>query len=181
MKLSILVGSLENHNYLLKRILSLIEPQLTKEVELLIEVDNGELSTGAKRQVQLNKANGDYVICVDDDDIIPGYYVSEILTALESNPDCAAMNGIITQDGKNPYPFYHSIKYSHWFTNDQGHFRCPNHLNPVKRELALLAGWEDLRYGSDQGFSMRLLPLLKTETTITKCLYYYLAKTRLEI
>lgn len=177
MKLSILIASLVEREHYLKRMLSILEPQLTPEVELVIETDDGEITIGVKRQKLLERAKGDYICYVDEDDIIPPYYVSEILRIIESEPDCVAINGIITVDGKNPVPFYHSIKYDSWFSKEGIFYRCPNHINPVKRELALKVGWEDSKVGSDHVFSIRLRPLLKTETVIENCIYYYLAKT----
>ena len=176
MKLSILIASLIGREYYLNRMLSLLEPQLTPEVELVIEIDNKELSIGAKSQKMLERAKGDYVCRVDDDDIVPAYYVSEILKAIESNPDCVAINGIITIDDKNPKPFYHSIEYDDWFGKDAIFYRCPNHINPVKRELALKVGWDDMRNCGDYKYSMELKSFLKTEIVIEKCMYYYLAK-----
>ena len=171
------MASLIGREYYLNRMLSILEPQLTPEVELILEVDNRELSIGVKSQKMLEKAKGDYVCYVDDDDIIPGYYISEILKAIESNPDCVAINGILTIDDKNPAPFYHSIQYDDWISKDYKYYRCPNHINPVKRELALKAGWDDMKTGGDYKYSMRLKPFLKTETIIEKCMYYYLAKS----
>ena len=180
MKLSILIASLVEREHYLKRMLSMLEPQLTPEVELVVEIDNRELSIGAKQQKLLERAKGDYVCYADEDDIIPPYYVSEVLKAIESEPDCVAINGIITVDGKNPIPFYHSIKYNSWFSKEDGFYRCPNHINPVKMELALRAGFENLR-DADYEFSMRLRPLLKTETIIENCIYYYLVGTVLSV
>jgi len=177
MKLSILIAHLNEREYYFKRILSLLEYQLTSDVEIVVESDDGEMSTGEKQQKLLEKAKGDYVCYVDEDDIIPAYYVSEILKAIESEPDCVAINGVVTLDEKDPHPFYHSITVDEWHTNDQGHFRYPNHINPVKRELALQAGFENLRQAADHGFSNRLKPLLKIETIIEKCMYYYLWKS----
>ncbi len=180
MKLSILVSSIvERQNYYLKRILSILEPQCVPDVEIVIETDNGEMSIGWKQQKLLTRAIGDYVCYVDEDDIIPAYYVSEILKAIESGPDCVGINGIITIDEKQPFPFYHSMKYDHWYSDDNGHYRCPNHINTVRRELALQAGFEDIKV-ADYGFSMRLQPLLKTEVLIEKCMYFYLCKTKSE-
>lgn len=177
MKLSILIASLVEREHYLKRILSILESQLTPDVELVVEIDNREITIGAKRQKLLERAKGDYVCHVDEDDIIPPYYVSEILKVIESEPDCVAINGIVTVGGKNPVPFYHSIKYDSWFSKEGIFYRCPNHINPVKRELALIAGFEDFKSGTDHGFSMRLRPLLKMETIIENCFYYYLAGT----
>jgi len=177
MKLSILIAHLDSREYYFKRILSLLEYQLTSDVEIVVVSDNGEMSTGEKQQKLLEKAKGDYVCYVDEDDIIPAYYIAEILKAIESEPDCVAINGVVTLDEKEPHPFYHSITIDEWHTNDKGHFRHPNHINPVKRELALQAGFESLRQGADYGYSLRLKSLLKRETTIEKCMYYYLWKS----
>lgn len=177
MKLSILMASLVGREYYLNRMLSLLEPQLTSEVELILEIDDKKLSVGAKSQKMLERAKGDYICYIDDDDIIPAYYILEILKAIESKPDCVAVNGILTIDDKNPQPFYHSIKYDDWISKDYKFYRCPNHINPVKRELALKAGWDDLKTGGDYTYSLRLKPFLKTETVIDKVMYYYLAKS----
>ena len=177
MRLSILIAHLNSREYYFKRILSLLEYQLTSSVEVVVISDNGEMSTGEKQQKLLEKAMGDYVCYVDEDDVIPSYYVAEILKAIDSNPDCVAINGVVTLDEKQPHPFYHSITIDEWYTNDKGHFRHPNHINPVKRKLALQAGFESLRQGADHGYSLRLKPLLKTETIIEKCMYYYLWKS----
>lgn len=177
MKVSVLVSSIvERQAYYLKRMLSILEPQLTSDIELVIETDNRELSVGAKQQILLGRAKGDYICYVDEDDIIPAYYISEILKAIESQPDCVGINGIITHDEKNPFPFYNSIQYDHWYSDDKGHYRCPNHINPVKRKLATQSHFESV-YHADYEYSMILRPLLKTEVVIDKCMYFYLTKT----
>lgn len=179
MKLSVLTASLVEREYYQQRISSLLKPQLTEDVEWLIERDNRELTIAAKFQKLLERAKGDYICFVDEDDIIPAYYISKILEAIKSKPDCVAINGIVTIDEKNPFPFYHSMKYDHWFSNDEGHFRSPNPTNPVKRELALKAGFDTtLTRGCDYYYAMKLLPFLKSETIIEECLYFYLAKTK---
>lgn len=177
MKVSVLVSSIiERQAYYLKRMLSILEPQLTSDIELVIETDNRELSIGAKQQILLERAKGDYICYVDEDDIIPAYYISEILKAIKSQPDCVGINGIITHNEKNPFPFYNSIQYDHWYSDDKGHYRCPNHMNPVKRKLAVQSHFEPV-YHADHEYSMILRPLLKTEIVIDKCMYFYLTKT----
>jgi len=177
MKLSVCVSSLvERQAYYLKRMLSILEPQLTSDVELVIETDNREATIGMKQQRLLVRAKGDYLCYVDEDDIIPGYYIAEILKAIETQPDCVGINGIITVDEKNPFPFYHSIKYDHWYSDDKGHYRCPNHINPIKRSIASLSCFADITM-ADHGYSILLQPLLKTEVVIEKCMYFYLAKS----
>jgi len=178
MKVSVCVASIiERQAYYLKRMLSILEPQLTSDIELVIETDNREMTIGAKQQKLLERAQGDYICYVDEDDIIPGYYIAEILKAIETQPDCVGINGIITLDEKNPYPFFHSIQYDHWYTDNKGHYRTPNHINPVKREIALLSGFKNIT-AADHGYAIGLQPLLKTEVIIEKCMYFYLTKTK---
>ena len=71
--------------------------------------------------------------------------------------------------------FIHSIKYKTWFEENYIYYRCPNHLNPVKRELALKVRFLPQDSGEDCDYSKRLLPLLKTETYIEGIIYNYLA------
>jgi hypothetical protein len=56
MTLSILICSLWERAGDLARLLRVLDPQLTPDVELLIEVDNREKTTGAKRNILLEKA-----------------------------------------------------------------------------------------------------------------------------
>jgi hypothetical protein len=43
----------------------------------------------------------------------------------------------------------------------------------VRRELALQAGFPEVAFAEDYEYSMRLLPLLKTEVLITEPMYHY--------
>ncbi len=60
-------------------------------------------------------------------------------------------------------PFFHSIKYDKWYSKDSKHYRTCNHLNPVRRELALKVGFPDIMSGEDHNYSTRLAPLLQVE------------------
>ena len=99
--------------------------------------DNGELLIGTKRNSLLDLAAGEYCCFVDDDDMISADYVSEILSSIERNkyPDCVEIRGEIFW-AKQWIEFRHSIKYCGWYTNDGIFFRTPNHLNPIRREIA---------------------------------------------
>lgn len=129
---------------------------------------------GKKRQEMLDLTNGDYVVFIDDDDWVADNYVSLIVAGLAGRPDVVGINGIITVNGANPKPFQHSIKYMEWYTNPSGLYcRCPNHLNPVRRELALQAGYPDMPSREDLAYSLALRKLVKTEHMIHDPLYYY--------
>jgi len=176
-KLSILICSLQERADKLRKLLNRLEPQKTEEVEILIELDNRERSTGEKRNALIEKAAGEYIAFVDDDDLVSTDYIQKILAASETSPDCIGMEGLITFQSKNiTRKFIHSMKYSSWFTKDDVYYRCPNHLNPVKRDIAKKVGFLNISVGEDHDYSNRLFPLLKTEVYIQEPIYYYLTR-----
>ena len=122
----------------------------------------------------LEESQGEYVAFVDDDDLVSNDYVGFILRAIDREPDVVGLHGIITTNGKNAKPFIHSIKYKTWFENNGIYYRYPNHLNPVKRVLALQVKFPDKSHGEDRDYSDRLFPLLKTEVMIEDPIYFYL-------
>jgi cellulose synthase/poly-beta-1,6-N-acetylglucosamine synthase-like glycosyltransferase len=157
--------------------MQLLGRQQTPDVEILIETDNRKITTGAKRNLLLHEAHGDYIAFVDDDDEVASDYVQKILAATATYPDCCGMEGQVTfQRTGVSRRFIHSLKYKSWFEKDGVYYRCPNHISPVRRGLALSVGFPDLTIGEDRDYSMRLLPLLRTESCISGILYYYKAR-----
>lgn len=177
-KLSILICSIERRKNLLSRLLNELEKQKSDSVEILVDIDNGLKSIGLKRNNLLKKSKGEYVSFIDDDDLVSSSYVDDILKAIENKPDCIGIEGIITVDGKNPRVFIHSLKYKSWFENKGIYYRNPNHLNPVKRQIALKALFPDKNSHEDREYSKRIFPLLKSEEYIKKPIYFYLYKSK---
>lgn len=176
MKLSILICSLHKRKPFLDRLLKVLCPQVEKysDVNVIINKDNGELIIGDKRNKLLEEAKSSEFLCfIDDDDLIADSYVDDIVKALETKPDCVGMEGIITVNNRNPKKFTHSIKYNSWHEKDGVYYRSPNHLNPIKTELALQIKFPSINSGEDQDFSNRILPLLKTEVYIDSPIYFY--------
>jgi glycosyltransferase involved in cell wall biosynthesis len=173
-RLSLLVCSIESRRRELRRLRSCLAPQLNDAVELLVNIDRGEKTIGRKRNELLEEASGDYIAYIDDDDLVADDYVEKILNAVDSKPDCCGMEGIITFNGANPRRFIHSLRYREWFEEEGVYYRNPNHLSPVKRELALEIGFPEKNYWEDRDYSARLLPLLKREVYIEGPIYYYL-------
>jgi len=173
-KLSILICSLYSRAEKLNRLLAKLNPQLNAEVEVLVKSDHGEMIIGQKRNKLLSEATGEYIAFIDDDDLVSDDYVAKILSAIQTSPDCVGMQGVITFQGQCPRIFIHSTKYDSWFEQNDVYYRPPNHLNPVKRELALQVGFPELNHGEDRDYSMRLKSLLKSEKFITGVIYHYL-------
>lgn len=139
----------------------------------IITDDSLEYNIGVKRNKLLQRAKGEYIVYIDDDDTIHPEYINLILEAGKSKPDCIAINGTMTTNGHNQQQWFISKEYGHWYTENNIHYRTPNHISPVRRELALQAGFPEIAFGEDAEYSRRLLPLLKTETIIKEPLYHY--------
>jgi glycosyltransferase involved in cell wall biosynthesis len=176
-KLSILTVTLESRSAIFQSLVRILESQYTKEVELLANIDKGEKSIGQKRNELLQAAKGEYVAFLDDDDQVSPYYITSILQALESKPDCVGLEGIITLRNQLPKKFIHSIKYQDWFEKDNIYYRCPNHLNPIKKSIALDVGFLNVSYQEDKDFSFRLKGKLHTENYIDFPIYFYYPST----
>lgn len=174
-KLSILICTTPIRARLLNRLLDRLTPQLTTDAEIVIESDDGTMPIGHKRNILLDRSIHDYVCFVDDDDLVSDDYVSKIVTAIQSNPDCCSLLGVFTTNGINPIEFHHSIKYTAWSNDRIPYERNPNHLNAIRRELAIATKFNDsMSVGEDHDFSKRIQPLLKTESEIDGVLYHYL-------
>ena len=148
------------------------------EVEILVRSDNGEVTTGEKRNWLYQNAKGKYVCSVDDDDSVPDYYIEEILRALKPNPDAVAMNGTITTNGKFERKWFISKNNPYTETRQQGeivYLRFHNHLSPVRKSIATKFPFPDKSMAEDYEFALAMHKsgLIKTETIIKKPMYHY--------
>ena len=174
MTLSILIATMPSRRKDLAKLLSRIDAQTPMRGGVEVLWDNSmDYNIGVKRNNLLSRATSEYVVFIDDDDWIVGDYVSRILRALESKPDCVGISGIITTDGRKMRKWHISREYGHWHTKNGVYLRTPNHISPVKRSLALQAGFPETSYGEDAEYSRRLLPLLKTEVKVPGLIYHY--------
>lgn len=176
MKLSILIPTIESRRDTFENLYRFLEGQcFGKDVEILFERDNKEISIGKKRQILLERASGEYVTFADDDDWLSDDYVDLILSAIEFNPDCVGFQ--IECSGTEGKTADMSNKYADWADNVNGfdYVRTPYQKTPTKREIALQIGYKDMRYGEDYEYSKRLKEsgLIKSEMYIGKVLYYY--------
>jgi glycosyltransferase involved in cell wall biosynthesis len=178
---SVLIPSLERRKIKLERLLNVLHPQMQKEVELIVLTDNGEKTIGTKRNELLQKARGEYIAFVDDDDLVEPYYISEILQALEQKPDVVGLHLKYFENNILKGFAFHSLRYNQWWDEPhptikgmRNYYRNPNHLNPVKREYALATKFPEKNFAEDKEYSERILEYLKTEVYVEKNLYHYL-------
>ena len=183
MKLSILVPTLKSRTRYLSNLIAILQPQLNDDVELLINSDDGKKTIGDKRNELLKESKGDYIAFVDDDDEVSKDYVSKILEAIRSEPDNCSLLGIMTTNDIRPELFCHSIKYGAYKTNTDDepikHERYPNHLNPIKRDIAIKYSFVPINHGEDTEWATQIFKAgeLKTEVEIKEVLYHYKYRT----
>lgn len=180
--LSILIPTMPKRSGLLKRLLNALQPQCTDQVEILTFSDEGRITTGRKRNDLLKRAQGKYVVFIDDDDLVSDTYVADILQAAEHDTDCITFNGWMKTDGQNHKQFRFSIQYPYTevtFEGKQVYLRYPNHLTPIKREIALQVQFPNISMGEDYAWATEIhnRKLIKSERKINKELYFYLYRT----
>lgn len=162
---------------------AVLDRQLTQQVEVITD-SSMNYNIGTKRNKLLSLATGKYVVFIDDDDLISSDYIAQVVLACsmynkdQDNPDCIGISGVISTNGGNERQWHISKDYQMWFERSGVYYRTPNHISPVKRELALAAGFPEISFGEDFEYSMRLLPMLKTEVKIPGILYYYRYESR---
>lgn len=163
---------------MLNALLSNLYSQIIKnkyflEVEILVNSDNKEKTSGRKAQELIERAKGNYIAFIDDDDEVSESYIEQVLKAVESNPDCVATNGTYWIDGRFVANWYLSKDFTDVNVSSVLYHRRTNHISPVLREHALKAGFPDKSNAEDKAYSEALNPFLKSETTITEPIYHY--------
>jgi hypothetical protein len=175
MKWSILVLTQPSRATFLARLLDILEPQVRKAlgVEVTVRFFDMELSLGENRQKMLEASESEYVNFVDDDDLVPADYVMSILPLLDG-VDYVGFRVQCHVDGRPFSRTFHSLRFSGWSNDAFGHYRDISHINPIRRELALLALIEG-GFGEDERWAARLRATgkVKTEHYIDRVMYDY--------
>ena len=179
-KLSNLICTLENRKPLFSQLMIMLKAQQTKKVEILYDCDKGELSIGEKRNKLLNRATGDYVAFIDDDDWVDSEYMFKIIEALKSDPDCVQLIGMMNTDGYNQTRFEHSILHPKYYDHGGVYYRYPNHLNPIRRDIAQRFKFPEVDFGEDTEWATQIRDsaLLQREEPIDKVIYHYRYSSR---
>lgn len=142
--------------------------------------DNRTLSIGDKRNRLMAMATGDYICFVDDDDRVSPNYVANILKALSSRPDGVGFVGEMSfpmpVSGKlKRERFYHTLANRSYKKSERGYERPLNHLNPIRRDIAILYPFEAINIGEDTDWAMRICrdQVLQREVWINEVMYFY--------
>lgn len=148
---------------------------------------NKDLTFGAKRNLLVSIARGEFVCCFDDDDEPHPRFLELVLAAIEKKPDVIGYKVACYGYAKGPdgefdpsimEPADVSTKYDGWYNDRNGfkYVRCPHHIVPVRREIVQAIGFKPMHHGEDHEYSRRLRDsgLLKKEAYIDEFMYAYL-------
>jgi len=167
---------IESFNHIYTKLLDQVKAlNLEHEIEILFLRDNRALSVGYKRNYLLQHSQGKYVCFVDDDDDVHENYIKMIYEKLHDDVDCVSLQGIISHRGQHCRLFIHSLAYTSYFQKDLCYYRPPNHLNPMKRVIAIQFTFPESYHGEDLQWTTKLTQskLLKTEALIDEPYYFY--------
>lgn len=159
----------------LTKLLGVLTPQLNKDTEVIIYLNDGEHSIGKLRQTILDEAAGEYISFIDDDDMIPEDFVATILPYLDGVVDYIGFKVDLFDNGERKKPVYHSLAYPNWHEDDKGYYRGITHLNPLRTELARQSKFPDVSMGEDEAWTTGINA--KTEVFIDRPMYTYLHET----
>ena len=187
MKLSILIPTLPQRkkmfNILRKNLTSQIDfvhsthPSLG-QVEILFDSSKkflkGGLSVGAKRDALKCRATGEYLVFVDDDDMIAPNYLESILRLMESNPDIITFRSLYKS---STYWGIVDMNLNH-AENEQMNDstivkRQPFHVCPIRTSIAQQHSFPDINNGEDWAWMQKVLPDCKTQAHSDMILHQY--------
>ena len=151
-----------------------LQPQLSDDIELIIDSDNGERTIGHKRNDLLAKATGDYVVFIDDDDRVTSCYIAEIMAGIAQGVDVVCVNAIHTIDGHSPKAVIDK-PYQNWCETPNAYLRGVQWRDAVKREIAVSVPYPNIRFGEDRAWTiaMEATGLIKTWREAVKPTYFH--------
>lgn len=192
MSLSILIATVPERHEMFKAMeLELFKqdaPFGGEEVEILFDATpRKDMPIGVKRNALLARATKTHLVFADDDDHYYDHYVSDIMEALKTDPDCVGCVIDHTIDGVPAPQCVHSKRFRRWSNgavNTPGfgviYQRNVTHRNPVRTLIARQVGFPEIRFGEDQPYSNGVTRLCRTEEFIERPGFLYRYSTKEE-
>lgn len=175
--LSILICSLHDRQMQRNRLMSLIAQQpsdLLDRCQVLVDIDNGQTTIGAKRNRLLAASMGRYIVFIDDDDTITADYLREIFTGIDLGVDHIGVSMWYMPVGRARAWKVECSKDNDWTSRGDVYLRPPQHVCAVKRSIAIQAWFPDISFGEDRHYAEQLKELVKTEYLVPEPIYHYL-------
>jgi glycosyltransferase involved in cell wall biosynthesis len=144
-------------------------------VEILVLTDNKFRTIGEKRQSLVDIANGTHIVFIDDDDTVADTYISEIVSALRSDPDVVTFQQLATLVGHGVAIVNFDLRHpqDEVWQPSQTIKRRPWHKCPWRRSLANRCTFPSKNYGEDVDWANQINGIASTQIHIPKILYYY--------
>lgn len=180
MKLSVLICTIPGREIKLSVLTTGLAAQIDllgarDEVEVLWLGDLKQRSIGAKRNVLVAAARGEYSVFVDDDDRVNSNYVAEILKALHANPGVTTVVfKTITHRADLGTHKVNLVGRHQPRTETTDLVTCPTtHTMVWRTEVMRGVPFPDMDQGEDVAWVDRALPCIESEVAIDKVLYHY--------
>jgi glycosyltransferase involved in cell wall biosynthesis len=179
---SILVPTIPQREESFRRLMGILLPQLAEHrgaVRVIAWRNAGEKTVGELRDALLAASDADYVCFIDDDDLIPEYYVTEIMIALSTRPHHVGFQLAYYLDGRLEEIVDHSLRHQGWERTSEGRLvRDFTHIDPILRETAQAGRFAQARRyrAEDRAWCKQVRPHLqgRPEAYIDKIMYHYL-------
>jgi len=172
---SVLILTQPDRERFLARLLAVLKPQVEEypDVEIITRFFDSRMDLGTNRQAMIEESSAEYCSQIDDDDLIPASYVSTIHPLLDG-VDYIGFQLQYFADGVKQNPTYHSLRYKNWNADRNGAYRDISHVNPIRRELALLVPMSG-GFGEDERWAraLREKNVVKTEHYVNSIMYFY--------
>jgi glycosyltransferase involved in cell wall biosynthesis len=179
-KLSVLVPTLTDRREFLEAMLDslhLSPKELLDQTEIMLNMDNGTKTVGQKRNELLQRANGEYVVFIDDDDVVTADYLIEIFKGIQHGVDHIGISMLYKPD-IGYERIVHCSKDYPWCEADGRYYRSAQHVCPIKASIAKKIKFPHIRYGEDRDYSHHVTPLIQTEYLIHHPIYIYQYRTQ---
>lgn len=173
---TILIATLGQRQDKFVKLLESLMPQVDKyngNIQVMAFWNNGELPLGTIRQLLVDDATTDYISFIDDDDEVPPNFCDEVYKRL-GKVDYIGWRMQAYNNGEPLKPTFHSIEYQDWWDDEHGFYRNISHLNPIRRDIAILGTFMvEQGTAEDKPWAEQIAPFVKTESFIPDIMYHY--------
>ncbi len=180
--LTICVPSLTKRKRLLDRLIACLREQPRFcDVELLVDADDGQQTTGTKRNQLVARAKGAYIVHIDDDDLVSPRYLEAVLAAVDQHPgvDVILIRGqrrVTGRHGGSRTYFDYRLHVREGLREQNAVWRTPSHLCPLRADIAKTLVFPEITLGEDLQWSTQLRSRLQTSARAgdpRELLYFY--------
>ena len=178
--LSILICSVdtEERQAKLKKLISELNRQISKNfaeevIEIIIDTDNMDKSVGKKRNDLIEKAQGEFICFIDDDDFVSENYLSTILYHLNSGIDILLIAIEHIENGVNKPKIIPSLYIDNLNTGEAVFKTNHFHLCPHKKSIARNVLFECVNFAEDMLYSQKMVKHINNYFLISQPIYIY--------